>query len=150
MALVTQARFPKRGKLLEFSLAVVVIGIAGYFLLAALWRVQAEAERTMVESTIRNVNSAVRMAQAQLIIQGRESEVPGLFAGSPARWLEAPLPGYIEVEREGDVTHTAGGWVWVRQTGVLYYSPRHHEALGVAGGGAVAWRWTTGSSALAA
>jgi len=146
MAMEIQARFPKRGKLLEFSLAVVVIGICGHFLLAALWRAQGEAERVMVESTVRNVNSAVRMAQAQLIVQGREGEVPGLFAGSPARWLEAPPAEYVEVEREADVKHSPGRWVWVRQAGVLYYTPRHREVLVAAENGALAWRWNSGRS----
>lgn len=145
MALEIQARFPKRGKLLEFSVAVVVIGICGYFLLAAVWQAQGEAERVMVESTVRNINSAVRMAQAQLIVQGREGEIQSLFSGSPARWLESPPPGYAEIDQLRSGVIAAGSWVWVRQTGVLYYRPRHRESFAVDHGEALVWQWSAGS-----
>lgn len=107
-------------------------------------RVQEDAERLVVEATISNVNASVRVAQAQLIIQGREAEIPALFSDSPARWLENPPPGYVEVDTIGPATLRSGGWVWERRSGVLHYLPRLKSGLVVDGGESLQWTWVRG------
>lgn len=135
---------PKRAKLFEFSVAVAVIGVCSFFLLSALQRIEEEAERVIVEATIQNVNTGARYAQAQLIVQGRESEVFALYAGSPVRWLERPPPQYVELERAGESDFVPGRWVWERQSGVFSYKPRQRTGLKIAGAEVLQWRWSAG------
>lgn len=132
---------PRRVKLFEFSVAVVVIGAVAWFLQAELLRIEEDAERLMVETTIRNVNTGVRFAQAQLIVQGRESEIPGLFSGSPLRWLETPPADFVERDQIGAEDLAPGRWVWERRSGVLHYTPRLRAGLVISGGNDLQWQW---------
>jgi hypothetical protein len=133
-------RVPKRSRLLEFWLAAALIGVATTFLLPALWRIEEDAERLLVESTIRNINSGLRLAESELVLQGREAERRTLLLANPVTWLESPPTGYVECDRIEAHAVEAGQWVWERETRLLHYRPRHSEHLQVQGGGTLAWR----------
>ena len=136
---------PQRAKLFEFSAAVAVIGLCAYFLLATLQQMEEEAERVVVEATLRNINTGVRFAQAQLIVQGRERELVALYSGSPVQWLERPPPDYVELDRVSDADYLPGRWVWEKQSGTLSYTPRQGARLKIDGGSMLQWRWNSGT-----
>lgn len=131
---------PKRSRLLEFWLAAALIGVAAAFLLPALWRIEEDAERLMVESTIRNINSGLRLAESELVLQGREAERPALLQANPVAWLARAPAGYVERDRVEVQSLDAGQWVWARETRLLHYRPRHVQHLKIQGEPTLAWR----------
>lgn len=131
----------KRTRTLEFWLVVAVSGIIVGFLLLALLRAEEQAERLVVEATVRNMNSGLRWKEAELMTQGRENERPALLQENPVRWLEKPPTGYREIDRVVFGGVEAGRWVWDRTRKRLYYRPRYATGLHVVGGGDVLeWR----------
>lgn len=133
---------PRRARIFEFALTAAFVGSCAYYLLAALQRVEEDAERIIVEATIRNVNTGLRYAQAQLIVQGRENEIAALYGGPPVRWLERPPLSYLELEHAGAADFLPGRWVWDRRAGLLTYTPRRLAGLTIDGASVLQWRWS--------
>lgn len=133
---------PKRSRLFEFSVGVTIIAIVATFLLAALDRIEEEAEKLVVEATVRNIDSGLRLAQAQLITQQRENERPLLLPVNPVAWLDKPPAGYAgEADHVDPGSLATGAWMWDRTNRTLYYRPRRSDGLRVEGGGpCLAWR----------
>lgn len=117
------SRFPTRARLYEFGLAVTVVAIVSLLLIDRLQQLQEDAERLMVESTVRNINSGLMLKMAWLVTAQRESELPGLARQSPTDWLEQCPPDYQEAEACPPLM-TPGLWCWERTTKRLYYQPR--------------------------
>jgi hypothetical protein len=136
--------FPRRARLLEFAVAVAAIGVVSLLLLEALFDAQAEAEKLTVESTVRNMNSGLVLAQAALLVAGREAELPGLRARNPFGWLESLPAGYVGAALPAALE--PGGWCWDAAAGLVVYRPRHEGGLKVADGVPLL-RWRVQASA---
>lgn len=134
--------YPARSRLLEFSLAVAVIVVLAAVLLQALVQVEADAERTVVEATVRNMDSGLRLVQAQQITQQMEKQRAGLLRENPMAWLEKPPPDYAGAfERIDPERLERGRWAWDRGALTLYYRPRRDEGLKTSvGNGWLAWQ----------
>lgn len=133
---------PRRARLLEFAMAAAFIGVASLFLIDAMSDLQEEAERLTVETTVRNMNSGLFLRQAELMISGRERELPKLALGNPVEWLEAPPPGYSGERGCADSGPSAAGeWCWNAAARRLHYRPRRTDSLKVEGGRPIlTWR----------
>ena len=124
--------FPPRARQLEFALAVIIIATVSAILIDRLHSLQEDAERLMVESTVRNINSGLMLHMATLVAAQRESELPGLAQKSPADWLERVPNDYREAPR-CDHDLSPGAWCWEKPTKRLYYRPRLHDGLKIEG-----------------
>jgi hypothetical protein len=119
---------PKRGRLLEFALVVILIGTLGLFLLQALQDLQDESERLAVELTIRNMNSGLFLQQAERLTSGRENTLRELAGQNPVDWLRTAPAGYIG-EQSCVAVMAAGQWCWDKGQKVLYYFPQQKNWL---------------------
>ncbi|HET6720460.1 MAG TPA: hypothetical protein VFH22_12470, partial [Rhodocyclaceae bacterium] len=111
---------PKRGRLLEFAVVVILFATLALVLLRALAELQDESERLAVELTIRNMNSGLFLQQAERLTSGRENTLRELAGQNPVSWLRTSPAGYIG-ERACVAEMTAGQWCWDPGQKVLYY-----------------------------
>lgn len=119
---------PKRGRLLEFVLATVLIGALSLFLLKSLKAIQDEGERLMVELTIRNMNSGLYLLQAERLAGGRIDSLAALAQQNPVEWLRTLPDGYIDQQPcAGGLS--AGQWCWDKSLKMLYYYPKQQNWL---------------------
>jgi general secretion pathway protein G len=112
---------PRARSILQFSVALAVIGVLAVFLLDALYDVMEQAERTVMEATIRNMDSGLRVELARRMIHGQEASIGDLVGANPVQWLEAPPVGYSGNCRR-DLT--AGEWCFDAVTNEIVYRPR--------------------------
>lgn len=119
---------PKRGRLLEFAVVVILFATLALVLLRALSELQDESERLAVELTIRNMNSGLFLQQAERLTSGRENTLRELAGQNPVDWLRSSPAGYIG-ERACAAEMAAGQWCWDPAQKVLYYYPRQGNWL---------------------
>lgn len=128
-----RAKLPRRARQLEFAFAVLVIALPSWYLIGAVARLQEDAERVTIESTVRNLNSALLVEQSKLMIAGREAELPALARSNPIDWMEAP-PGYIGAGAcQAPGLLQPGQWCWESVTQTLFYRPQRSDTLKIAG-----------------
>lgn len=119
---------PKRGRLLEFAVVVILFATLALVLLRALAELQDESERLAVELTIRNMNSGLFLQQAERLTSGRENTLRELAGQNPVSWLRTSPAGYIG-EQACEGVLAAGQWCWDPGQKVLYYYPRQENWL---------------------
>lgn len=119
---------PKRGRLLEFAVVVILFATLALVLLRALAELQDESERLAVELTIRNMNSGLFLQQAERLTSGRENTLRELAGQNPVGWLRTSPAGYIG-EQACEGVLAAGQWCWDPAQKVLYYYPRQENWL---------------------
>ena len=134
---------PKRGRLLEFSLMVAVLGLLSLFLIDALKTLQDDSERLTVELTVRNMNSGLYLQQAERVAGGRENTLKELAQANPVSWLGSSPVGYIGEQPCASVL-AKGQWCWDKLSTTLYYYPKQANWLKT--GGKMPWlTWRVGS-----
>ncbi|HTN65137.1 MAG TPA: type II secretion system protein, partial [Burkholderiaceae bacterium] len=79
---------------LELLIAVIVIGIVAGLLLERLTRYQEYAEKTVMEATIANLRSGLRVRVAELMVGGQMGRMGDLLRENPITWLAAPPANY--------------------------------------------------------
>jgi hypothetical protein len=112
---------PRSRSILEFSVILDVIGVAAAFFLDGFYYAQEQAERTVMEATVRNMNSGLRMEVATRIINGREATIGELVGANPVQWLENPPAGYSGTCQQELVR---GGWCFDTVDREIVYQPR--------------------------
>lgn len=120
----------------EFAIVVAVIGVLAMLFLARIEVVQAEAERTQVDLTVRNIRVGIQLAVGELIMQGREEQMARLAAANPVSFLGKPPEGY---EGEAGSPARAGGWSWDPVMRDIAYRPRLPSAFN--GRAELRWRY---------
>ena len=135
---------PRSRSLLEFSVAFAVIGVAGAFFFDGLYYVQEQAERTVMEATVRNMGSGVKMEAAMRSIRGQEASIGELVGSNPVQWLENPPVGYSGLCEQQLV---AGGWCFDAATHEIVYRPQVDRNLRYLEPGRPGLRWRVGSVA---
>lgn len=108
-------------------MSAALFGILAWVLLGTLGRIQEDAERLAVETTVRNMNSGLFLRQAELVTGGREADLPGLAAANPVDWLAEPPAGYVGACPPGGPAE--GRWCWDAAARRLVYHPRRHGGL---------------------
>ena len=135
---------PRLRSLLQFSVVLAVIGVVAVFLLDALYYALEQAERTVMEATIRNMDSGVRMQAATRVMRGQEASLRELVGANPVQWLESPPVGYTgNCQRE----LVRGAWCFDADTNEIVYRPRVDRHLEYHRPGSSGLRWRAASTA---
>lgn len=115
-------------KLLEFAVASVVLSVLAFILLDRLTYYQALAEKTTVEMTVMNMRSGLRYKLAEMLIHGKEAELPGLAGKSPVEWLMQPPPQYMgEIRGLSWRDMSPGSWGFDVTRGELLYRVKDEQ-----------------------
>jgi general secretion pathway protein G len=113
---------------LELLIVMVVIGIVVTVLLERLTRYQEYAEKAVMEATIANMGSGLRMRVAELMIDGRMAQMGTLLQQNPITWLAAPPANYAGVLQHATAEVPAPGhWYFDAPVRQLVYLPQHHR-----------------------
>lgn len=113
---------------LEMLAALVLIGIVAALLLERLTRYQEYAEKAVMEATITNMRSGLRVRVAELMINGRMAQMGGLLGENPITWLAAPPPNYGGLLAQPDGGKALPGhWYFDARRRQLVYFPQHRR-----------------------
>lgn len=135
---------PRSRSLLQFSVALAVIGVLAAFLFDALYDVQEQAERTVMEATVRNMNSGLRLEAATRAMRGQEASIGQLVGANPVQWLEHPPAGYSGTCQ---LELAPGEWCFDAATHEIVYRPRVDRHLVYLQPGRQGLRWRAISAA---
>ena len=130
---------------LQGAVFLVVVGALSYAIVQAVNEARDEAERLVVDLTIRNMRTGMQLAIGEAIMRQRENEIAAWAGGDPTRWLEVPPQGYrgeCSVEERRNLPE--GAWCFERDSRQLVYRPRNAKQLRDPGDGQacnqLAWR----------
>ena len=117
--------------LLEFGVAVIVVGFLAAALLERVLTAEEYAEKSAMELTIAHMRAGLRAQVGALLIADRAEEIAGLAGGNPTDWLDKP-PGNYLGEYEGTPRgNEEGAWYFDVNSRELVYtanSQRHFVA----------------------
>lgn len=123
------------------GVSMALIAVLSLWLLSALQRMQVVVERMVVEQTVQNIRTGLKVAMAEAVISGREAEIAGWAGENPVRWLVAP-PSDYRGECHPGIEAAEGEWCFERASGDLVYRPRHADGVrGADGRAPTALRW---------
>lgn len=118
------------GTLLELAIASILIAALAIFLLNRMQRYQEAAEKTVMETTVVNMRSGLRLRVAELMMQGRMGEMGSLSRENPVLWLKAPPSNYVgPVDDPGRQTIPPGSWYFDTTRRQLVYLPDRSKYL---------------------
>ena len=132
---------------LEFLLAVAVITVLALVALERLQEVQEVSEKTVVDSTLRNISSGLRYAMSEHIIHGEEFRIAELIGSNPVRWLAQPPEGYHGEFAAAPERLPDGAWFFDTTRRELCYRPKLDRHLEIEGGAhQLCWRIESASA----
>lgn len=120
----------------EFAVTVAIFGVLATLLLARLDAIQAEAERTEVDLTVRNIRVGVQLAIGERIMRGEEFRISEVAEASPVDFLGHRPRGFNSDARSAEAS---GQWAYDPVVRQLSYVPRLPQAF--AGAGELRWRY---------
>jgi general secretion pathway protein G len=135
---------PRLRALLQFAVTLAIAGVLWAVLLDSLHTIQEQSERTVMEATVRNMNSGLRLEIAARIMHGEEATLPALVGNNPVNYLEKPPLDYLGPCTE-DFPH--GKWCFDERTREIAYRPRREEHLAYPADGRRDLRWRIASAA---
>ncbi len=130
--------------LLQFSVIVAVSGILWMLLLDSLHAIQEQSERTVMESTVRNMSSGLQFEIAARIMRGEEASLPLLVGNNPMNYLEKVPSEYVGT-CTGELLPDA--WCFDAGSREIVYLPRQHKKLAFPSGDHRELRWRIVSAA---
>jgi general secretion pathway protein G len=130
--------------LLQFSVIVAVSGILWMLLLDSLHAIQEQSERTVMESTVRNMSSGLQFEIAARIMRGEEASLPQLVGNNPMNYLENVPNEYIGACIGELLPDT---WCFDAGSREIVYLPRQHKKLTFPSGDHRELRWRIVSAA---
>lgn len=108
--------------LLEFAVAVAVIGILMGLLLQRIWFYQDQAEKTAVEMTVANVRTALEIKVVEANLPGRNVDLTFLAEENPFNLLKNKPINYAgELFHPTDKDIGPGNWCFNRADKSLVY-----------------------------
>lgn len=109
----------------ELLVRVLVVAILSAILLERMLYYQEQAERTVMETTIINIRSGMRLHVADLMTQQRNAEIGAMLRQNPVHWLQQPPDGYLGALDDAAIKDIPGGsWYFDNARGDLVYVPR--------------------------
>src|SRR3989338_9812007 len=118
----------------EFAIVVTILGILAAALLARLNAIEADAERTEVDLTVRNIRVGIQLAIGEHIMRGEEERILEVAQASPIDFLGHRPRGFNAGARS---PQASGEWAYDPILRELAYLPRLRGAFG----GAEELRW---------
>lgn len=122
-------------------MVVGIIVLLAAVLLNALQYVQEKVERTVMESTVRNMASGLKMEISARVIHGQVASFRELIGANPVQWLENPPQGYTGICGPQRVP---GEWCYDGATREMVYRPRLDRNLEFRAAGVRELRWRVG------
>lgn len=108
----------------EFLIQVVIAGILAAFLLERFQYYQEYAEKSVMESTVINMRSGMRLRIAALMMDNKPEEIGALLKENPVSWLDRPPANYLGVLERGDqIAKDRYGWYFDAVNNELVYKP---------------------------
>lgn len=138
---------PLSRSLFQVSVVIAVIALLAAVLLNALHYVQEKAERTMVETTVLNMEKGLEVELRTREIRGQAASIPDLVGANPVRWLKSPPEEYVGVCKKA---RAPGEWCFDEATREIVYRPRLQASLEYREAGRQELRWRVGSAREAA
>lgn len=118
------------GSLLELAVVGIVLGVLAFVLLQRLLRYQELAEKTVMETTVVNMRSGLRLKVAELTMRQRTDEIRHLVGQNPIDWLESPPPNYLgEIDDPARNPLPPGSWYYDKTSHELVYLPDRNRHL---------------------
>ena len=106
----------------ELLNVVFVIGVLCVVLLSQLLHYQELARIAVMEMTVANVRSGLRLRVAELIMSNRLDQLGGLLQQNPVIWLDAPPANYLGEYDHPQLPMLPGdSWLYDRHAGELIY-----------------------------
>lgn len=119
----------------EFLIRVTVVGLLAAFLLERFLYYQEYTEKTVMEATVINMRSGMRLRIAELMTENRSSEIGDLLKQNPIAWLERPPANYLGAFKTADLPEPAkDGWYFDIDKRELVYRLRLHRFFEGEGG----------------
>ncbi|HUY03858.1 MAG TPA: hypothetical protein VMV33_11275 [Rhodocyclaceae bacterium] len=118
---------------LEFLVAVAVIAILALTALVRLQEIEEISEKTVIDTTLRNIDSGLRQAMAEDIIHGQEGRIALLIGANPVRYLAQPPAGYLGEYQQAPVPVPSGAWFFDSTRRELCYRPKLDRHLVIDG-----------------
>ena len=109
----------------EFAVVVAILGLLAAVLLVRLNAIQAEAERTEVDLTVRNIRVGIQLAIGERIMHGEEARIIEVAAASPIDFLGRRPRGFVEARS----AEAPGQWAYDPIRRELSYLPRLPQAF---------------------
>ena len=117
--------------LLEFAVAVAIVGILATILLQRLFYYQGEAERVAVEHTVANVRTALEFKVTQGKLPGGSIDLTILAEQNPLNLLKNKPPNYSgEFFQPADEDIGKGNWCFDRYDKSLIYLLNNGNSFG--------------------
>lgn len=99
------------------------IGVIGWFWIAALLDLQATAEKTTLDLTVRNMRTGLQLRMGELMLASRVREIPALAGQNPVQWLAQPPERYLGELDAPPQNPAPRSWYFDRRTRELVYYP---------------------------
>jgi hypothetical protein len=106
----------------NFPVTATVISVLAVVFLGALWRVQGQAEAMLVDITLRNMATGLRLHQLELLLRSDARGMAALAGSNPVAWL-GTAPAHYLGEVEGDPPVRAPAWYFDTRRRELVYRP---------------------------
>ena len=115
----------------ELLASVVIIGVLAVVLLERMTRYQEIARTAVMEMTVSNLRSGLRLRVAELIMADRSAEIARLAGQNPVQWLQAPPANYRGQLTQADaVGLAADSWYFdPERQSLVYVLPRSGRFL---------------------
>ena len=107
---------------LEFAIAVVLIGVLITVLLSYLWQYRKEAERASLQMTVASLRTALKMRVAEGKLRDGTQNLTMLAEENPFNWLKSKPANYAgEYFSPSDRDIGAGNWSFDRSDKSVVY-----------------------------
>lgn len=120
----------------QHAVLFVVLGLFAIALISALGDAKEQAERQIVELTIRNMRTGMQRAMGEALMRQREGEMASWTGSNPVRWLDSSPAGYRgECSAAESGALSGGEWCFERGRRELVYRPHDIDRLHESSGG---------------
>ncbi|MCK9284937.1 MAG: prepilin-type N-terminal cleavage/methylation domain-containing protein [Rhodocyclaceae bacterium] len=126
--------------LLELAVVCGIAALLAAALISSLLRYQGIAEKEVVDVTVRQIRNGLRMEVAQLLLQGRQKQVPALVEQNPMLWLGRRPQAYLGEPAAPPAADRRGCWYFDPTRKELVYRPQSSAYPGVAEGAELRWK----------
>jgi len=113
----------------EFAVTVVILVVLAAVLLVRLTAIEAEAERTEVNLTVRNIRVGIQLAIGERIMRGEEDRIGEVAQASPVDFAVAYSGDRPHSFSAGRFPEAPGQWAYDPASRELAYRPRLPEAF---------------------
>lgn len=116
--------------LLEFAVAVMVVGVLAAVLLDRMTYYQAQAERVSLQTTVANLRSTLQIRVEQAKLPGGSLDLTMLAEENPFDWLKSKPVNYAgEYYSPSDEQIGAGNWCFDRSDKSVVYLLNNPETF---------------------